>query len=392
MMKIKACSADFSLKRQDKKFIKDSLCGFKKNLLSEFSLEKAREAQKIFQTINQGNPSVYLFVFGGMGGSSYLFDSLAYKKQPYKKKLYKIDKVDCQHVSHLLKKNKKELKSSHFVFISKSGKTPEVLYYKKLLKSIYSKNQISLKNKVTVLVSDLKSPLAQFAKKEQMKVVSLTEDLPGRFSVFTLSGFLQLYLQGLNPLNYLEDFSKISDSMQSFLFQQKNKKEYWFCSSSKPLEKFGVWFELVWSESLFKSHKKNSLIPSLRCSSLYKLQHAYIEELTAKQKDIAVLFFDFKKETQKQFLKTGHSLLLKQPYLLKDFLNFQNKNKRKMQNLLQSKNIPLLNIEIDFSENSLFDLIFSFYQTLFIFGDFFKVNIFKNDQVDQLKGKIVNIL
>ena len=382
-------SSVFSLKKQNEEIVKNSLKHFEKSSLSEFSIEKAKEAQKLFQKISQSGSSVSFFVFGGMGGSSYLFDSFSsYKKHPHKK-FYKIDRVDQQSVSHLLKKTKTELKKSHFVFISKSGRTPELLFYIKLLKNIYSKNQISLKNKVTVLISDMKSPLAQFARKEQADIISLQEDLPGRFSIFTLSGFLQMYFQGLNPLDRFSDpVSKLPGQIRDFLFQQRNKKEYWLCSSCQPFENFGVWIDLVWSESLLKDHKKNLFIPALKHLNLYKLQHAYIEEMIAKQKEIAVLFFDLKIQTSKKTLEKKESLFFKHSDTLKDFLNFQDKNRKKTQNLIRSKNIPLLTLEMDSSESSLFDLVFSFYQVLFLFGDFFKVDLFKNEQVDQLKRRV----
>lgn len=394
MLKVQADPAFISFKKQNEKIIKNSLKCFKKSSLSKFSFEKAKQAKKIFQKINRQSSSIYLFAFGGIGGSSYLFDPFSHKKKSHQKKFYKIDKVNPEFITYLLKKKKPELKKFHFIFISKSGQTPEILFYKKLLQSIYSKNQISLQNKITVLVSDLKSPLAHFAKQEQADIISLQEDLPGRFSVFTLSGFLQLYFQGFNPLAVSAPFFDSFNPIENFLFQQRDKKEYWICSN-QALEKFAVWFELVWSESLLKDYKKISLIPSLRCFSLYKIQHAYIEELIAKQKDIAVLFLDFKKESLKKIIQNKglfpkyRPQFLKYPSSLKDFLGFQDKNWKKTLQLIESRNIPLLNLEIGLTEASLFELIFSFYRTLFLFGDFFKVNIFKNEQVDHLKRKSV---
>lgn len=382
MSQIEAQPAVLSLKRKSDQMIKNSLDRFKKNALSEFSFEKAKTAQNIFQKMNPKAGSVYLFVCGGMGGSSYLFDS--FNKKTDKKKIYRIDKVASQFLFHLLKKKRSELEESRFIYISKSGKTPEILFYTNFLKTLCSHTKISLKNKVTVLTSDLKSPLAQFAKKEGADLIVLKESLPGRFSIFTLTGFLQLYFQGLTPLSYTADFFKISDPLLDFLLRHRNKKEFWLCATDSLSQNFGKWFELLWSESLFKNHKSRVLAPSLRQVSFYNLQHFCIEELVGKKKQTALVFLSFKKESP--LVKTK-SPFLKQNQLLEEFLSFQNKNKEHIQSLLQSKNIPFLNLEPAGNMHSLFDLIFSFYQALFVFGDLFKVNIFKNEHIDQLKGR-----
>ena len=379
------------LKKEEDLILKKSLQSFQQSSLSHFSLEKIKQAQKIFQKIQKKKSSpLFLFVFGGMGGSSFLFDFKSSKKKPYR-----IDKVKSQFIEEFLKKTKSELKNSHFLFLSKSAKTPELFFYQKLLQSLYTKKQLSLKNKITVLSSSSKSPFLQFAKKEQAEIILLEEDLPGRFSVFTLSGFLQLYLQGFDPLKMRPSVFQTQCFLESFLLKQRAKKEYWLCCSNELLQKFGIWFELLWSESLLKNVKNK--VPSLRFVSLYKVQHAFIEELIAKKKEIGVVFLDFKRaslsQTQSDKTSSFKTASLgfantKSPYL-EYLLNFQHKSKKRFFEIIDAQKIPMLNLEVDSTEQALCDLMFSFYRSLFLLGDCFKVNIFQNDQVDDLKRRLV---
>ena len=377
------------LREQDRRFIKKSLKSFQQSGLVEFPHEKALQAKKIFQKINaQSSSNVFLFVCGGMGGSSCLFESFFKRK----KNFYRISEINSQSIALLLKKKKSELNKSYFIFISKSGKTSEILFYKNILDSICSKKKLSLKNKVTILTQNLKSPLMDFAKRKQADIVLLEDNVPGRFSIFTLSGFLQFYFQGCDPLKFSFQASDLSNQSLNFLFSQKDKKEYWFCSSDIYMESFGNWLELVWSESLFKENKKRVSSPLLRHVNLYNLRHGHIEELIAKRRELCFLFFYFKKNKLKKdsgksdflFLNQEFSLL-EQQEILTDFLSFQDQARDNIKKILKLKKIPFLFLELDFNELSFLELIFCFYQALFTLGDFFKVNIFENYHVDNLK-------
>ena len=377
------------LRAKDRKLIKKSLESFQQSGLVEFPYKKAVQAKKIFQKINaQSSSNVFLFVCGGMGGGSCLFEAFHKRKENF----YRISEINPQSTALLLKKKKSELKKSHFVFISKSGKTSEILFYKNILDSICSKKTLSLKNKVTILTQNLKSPLMDFAKRSQADIVLLEDNLPGRFSIFTLSGFLQFYFQGCDPLKFSFQASDLSNQSLNFLFSQKDKKEYWFCSSDIYMENFGNWLELVWSESLFKEGKKRMSPPLLRHLSLYDLRHGHIEELMAKRRELCFLFFYFKKDNLKKsscksdflFLNQEFSLL-EQQEISTDFVSFQDQARDNIKKIIKLKKIPFLFLELDFSELSFLELIFCFYQTLFTLGDFFTVDIFKNYHVDNLK-------
>ncbi|MBC6415061.1 MAG: hypothetical protein GDA46_01530 [Bdellovibrionales bacterium] len=363
------------LKNKEQKLLEKYLKDFQKSSLSEFSFKKALTAKKIFQKIkNQNHSNLFIFVFGGMSGSSYLSE-MFYQDT---KKPYKISEINDKLIHLLLKQPKEKLKKSHFIFISKSGQTSEILFYLNTLKHIYSKQKISFKNKITILTRDLKSPLRDFAKSKQVELILLKDNLPGRFSAFSLSGFLQFYFQGFDPLKFSSHWPLLSNPLLDFIFSQKNKKEHWLCSCDIYMERFGNWLEMIWSESLLKKQKKNSP-PLLKHVSLYNLRHAYIEELITKKKDICVLLFYFNKE-----LKSS-KFHFKDQKISNDFLSFKNQARDGIEKTLKANKIPFLISKLDFNESSLLELIFYSYQILFVLGKSFKLNIFVNPYVDSLK-------
>ena len=155
--------SSFKIKKKDKDFISLSLKKFAESPLSQISKKDLAKAKKIWKTIKKSHHKIFIFSFGGAGSSAKIVNSLFPKKN---NNVFLIDAIDKESLNSISSLKKTELKSCHFIFISKSGQTKEILFYNSFLKKIYLSKQLSLKDRITTLTQDLKSPLLNGQKKK----------------------------------------------------------------------------------------------------------------------------------------------------------------------------------------------------------------------------------
>ena len=371
----------FKLKKKEKNFVSSSLKKFSASPLFQISKRDLKSAETIWKSIKKSHSKVFIFAFGGMGSSAKIVNSLFPSKN---KNIFLIDVIDEKSLSGLSSLNKTELQSSHSIFISKSGQTKEILFYKSFLKRIYFNKQLSLKGKVTVLTHTLKNPLLKWAKKEGCSVVLSHNSLPGRFSFFSLSGLLQFQAYGFDvSVNMFKNISKAVKTLEFqkaslglfantpetikalefFIHQCDQRKEIFFCPFDLRLKELSHWLELSWSESLFKKEAERQ-VPALRNIALSDLRHACIEELIAKKDQVCFWAMDIKSKN-----KT-------------DSLFY----KKQITKLLKSEKIPYMFMQLSLDrQNALARLIVDFYKILFCIGDFSKSDIYTQPWVDYLK-------
>lgn len=139
----------------------------------------------------------------GIGGSALGVSSLAYALQgPYaflKKtpRLFVLDNIDPLQMYEF--KTITALAKNLFVFISKSGNTPEILAQYRFIKNNFK----NLSRKNTVIITDPKQGfLRELAQKEDIPSLSIPPGVGGRFSVFSAAGLFPLALLGV-PLEEL---------------------------------------------------------------------------------------------------------------------------------------------------------------------------------------------
>ena len=347
----------FKSTKTEKIFVSNSLKKFIESPLSRHSSKDRQTAKQIWGEINKSHSHIFIFAFGGMSYSAKIMKSLFPSKN---KNVVLIDKINEKYLQTLSSFKKTQLKACHFLFISKSGQTKEILFYKSFLKKIYSKKNLLLKGRITVLSQALKSPLLKWAKQQNGNIVSLNSKLPGRFSFFTLSGLMQsqAYDFCLNPKS-LPPYSKNKKILEFFIHQYNhNKKEIFFCSFDPKLRELSHWLETSWSESLFHSSTQKQA-PLLRHISLYDLRHSFIEELMAKHHQICFWALDLKSNPSS--------------------------NEQQIKKLLKGKKIPYLFMKTSLNNKYLSHLITVFYKILFCMGDFLQLNIYKQNWVDHLK-------
>ena len=347
-------SSHVSVGSAKKQWLADSLKKFQTCVLSDISIGKLQQSNQLYRELITSNSRLILFVFGGMGASSQLGQSFCSIKN---KKVLLVDSMDKAFKQTISNLTREELKSSHFIFISKSGQTSEILFYKNLVKQLYSKKKMSLKKRVTILTQNMSSPLLLWGQRESFNIFFLEDSLPGRFSFFNLSGLFQFQACGLKVRPRLLHSVSVPPEIFEFLFSQFNRKEVFFCFFQPELKALSRWLEISWSESLFKEEMKEQA-PILRAFDFPSLRHGFIEELIAKKKQVCFWGLDLKKE---------------------------DRSKKSLQTLLTSKRIPYLFLEVEKNALSLFQLILIFYKVLFLAGEFAGVNIKAQAWVDYLK-------
>lgn len=352
--------SSFKIKKKDKDFISLSLKKFRDSPLSQISKKELVEAKKICRSIKKSHHKIFIFAFGGAGSSAKIINSLFPQKN---ENVFLIDAVNEETLNYISSLRKTELKSCHSIFISKSGQTKEILFYKSLLKKVYLKKQLSLKGRVTILTQSPRSPLLQWAKKEEGSIVISNNPLPGRFSFFTLSGLLQSQVYDYTfKVTTDKNTSEIVKTLEFFLYHYDKRKEIFFCPFDPQLKELAHWLELSWSESLFKKEALKQA-PLLRNIALSDLRHACIEELIAKKDKICFWAFSVKSKNKSVSL-----------------------HKKRVKNLLKIKKIPYIFMELSLNnKNFLSELMVNFYKILFCMGDFSKSNIYTQPWVDYLK-------
>ena len=342
------------------RFVQKSLDRFYASPLAlSLSETEQKAAKPLAERIKKRRP-LFVFAFGGAGAvSSFLSDRLPHAG------LTLADQWSARFIGLLSGLSKAQLKTAGFVFISSSGKTEEILPFQKLLKRIYKKNQLSLKGRLFALTQQPSNPLGQWAERSKGLVMPLKSLLPGRFSFFNLSGFLQASAFGLKFKAKALGPDKQSPLLAEFFIHHLQKKEIFICAMDPVWRSAVRWLNMSWSESLFKEGLSKTP-PSMKEVSFYDLRHGIIEELVFKKNSALLLALG-----QSQAIK-GHSATSPEA---------------KIKNLLREKNIPFLFIRPGKARSCFFQFPALFYKILFCAGDYFGANIYTQTYVDYLKKK-----
>ena len=355
-MNLKFYSSPVKVDSKKKQWIINHLKKFQTADLAKLSEKQLQKSIELYQEINSSSSLIFIFAFGGIRASFRIAQAFFSVQN---EKVTLVDSLDIIFKNRISKLSSEELSSAHFVFISKSGQTSEILFYKQLVTRLYFKNRLSLKNKLTLLTQNLNSPLLLWGKKEHAHVLYLEDSLPGRFSFFSLSGWFQFLACGLKISSHELKSVSVNSQIFDFFPLLFEKKEICFCPFQPELNAISYWLEISWSESLFKENMKQQA-PLLRVIPWRDLRHGFIEELVAKREQVCFWGLDIKSDKTEP---------------LKD----------KLFRLLKSKNIAYLFISAEKELPAFFDLILVLYKTLFLAGEFSGVDIRTQPWVDYFK-------
>jgi glucose-6-phosphate isomerase len=198
----------------------------------------------------------------GIGGSSLgaraIYEFLL-PSNSYDKDLIFLETVDPLEINHVLKSI--DLPNAQFVIISKSGNTIETISLFKYLNSL-----VKIDSANCTIISEATSKLTKFANDNNIKAFDLSENIGGRFSVFSVVGLIPLAMVGVDIDNLLNGCKRVSDSffnqedyykpiIRKARFLVENKVRFninVIFSYSSTLESFNKWYIQLWAESLGK--------------------------------------------------------------------------------------------------------------------------------------------
>lgn len=196
----------------------------------------------------------------------------------------------------------KSLKSTGWVFISKSGSTIETLVAAEFINQEYQNQSLNLKEHAAI-VSEMKSnPLTDWAKSHSLPQLEIPVDVGGRFSVLTPVGLFPAAFLGISNREMLsgaaialQSKNEIAEVMAQAL--QSFKRDEWisfFWFYSSQLKSFGGWLGQLWAESLAKRIDREGK-PAARVSTPISAvgaidQHSLLQQVMEGAKDKFVIF------------------------------------------------------------------------------------------------------
>ena len=371
-------------------FIKDIKCS--KKTIEEINrleiIKEIKELNKINSLLNKKKFKNKDLIFFGLGGSSLgiktIVESLNHENS-FKNSIYIVDNVDGEYFEKIF--SQINIKSTNFIFISKSGQTFEIKnLLAETLKKIKEK-KIGISTCLYFITENNSGYLNTFGKKNNIETFHINPNIGGRFSVLSKSSLIacemmnidwrkiiigatsaykKLYLNGFKEINYLSNFY--------YKHLGKNKTNTGLISYKNNLDSFGEWFMQLWGESLGKIRDDGvemGLTPSRYLGP--KDQHSQLQLILDGPKDKTITFISIKKcISGNKFL---HSSALKE--------------KNATLSALQEKKVPYIELEIDLlDEKVLGELFLIFELTTIILAKKMKINAFDQPAVELIKKNL----
>lgn len=267
---------------------------FNESLLSESLLS---EISKYGKKLAEESSQLCIVGLGGSSlGSRALYKALG--ESDGSKQIIFFDNIDAHSFENKFKTINKD--KCHWLFVSKSGGTKEVL---NLIDAVILKyKKFDAKKLCTIITDDKPSPLMSWGKEKNVKTFNIPKNIGGRFSVFTPVGLLPLAYMGkdLNEVvegfNWALDQTELISKISSELVNSFSRKEwvhlYWIYSDS--LQDFGLWLQQLWMESLGKKLQLNG-DGAPRVSSLFTArgvsdQHSILQQISDGAQDKFIVF------------------------------------------------------------------------------------------------------
>ena len=211
------------------------------------------------------------------------------------------DKVDREIVFFDSFEDAQKIKTidsdTHWLFISKSGETVEVLTMLKLVEKHLLGRGMQLSDHCTVITAGSENTLYKWAIDCGVQIVDIPSGISGRFSVLSAVGMLPCAFSGLQiskihseAMVGLSDkkiiVRLVSEALQSF------KMSEWilvFWIYSGKFLNFGYWLSQLWSESLGKAVTRKGLeAPRVSTPMVLdgvKEQHAMLQQIIEGSRD-----------------------------------------------------------------------------------------------------------
>jgi len=341
----------------------------------------------------------------GIGGSSLgaraIYEFLL-PSNNYSKDLLFLETVDPLKINHCLKKV--DLDDVQFVIISKSGETIETISIFKYLNSLVEINSTNC-----TIISERKSSLTKFANDNSIKAFDLSEDIGGRFSVFSVVGLVPLAMVGVDIDNLLNGCKRVADSffeksdyykpiIRKARFLVENKSRFNInvvFSYSSLLESFNKWYVQLWAESLGKINvngTRQALTPIGLVGPVD--QHSFLQLIMDGVRDKTVTFIKIKdlkdgsvipKASSSKFEKLAWDRI--EGYSFNELLNMQ--ADATIQSIQEQDDIPCDVISIrTMDEYNIAKIMFSYQLLVSCIGAFLQINTYDQPGVESGKTNL----
>jgi glucose-6-phosphate isomerase len=199
------------------------------------------------------------FVVAGVGGSSLGARTLA-ALTPGAPMLF-IDQAEPTAVEHLRERIGKDLQDMHWLWISKSGNTLEIMAVMQVVAGWYRAAGLKLENFSTVIAQPKQSPLRAWGEVLKVPCLDIPGNVSGRFSIFTPAGLVPAALAGVdlaelrNGVNSVgpgdENLARLGAACAASWARGEWVTLFWAYGES--LRPFAYWFQQLWAESLAKT-------------------------------------------------------------------------------------------------------------------------------------------
>jgi len=320
------------------------------------------------------------FVIIGMGGSILGTKCIySFFKDKIKKKVFFFDNLDPN--LNLKYKKLKNLKSTCYIVVSKSGNTLETITNMKL---IFSKQLV--KNKLIIITEIADNDLMTLAKKYQAEIIEHKSFIGGRYSVLSEIGMLPAKLIGLDIMQFKnlakliknKNFTNclIQNVATIYTLNAKGFKNSVIFNYDSNLDNLGYWYQQLIAESLGKEEKGINPILSFGPKDHHSLLQLYLDGPKDK-------FFTFINSVDKE----------NKFKIYKNLKFIANAQCQAAKNIFKIKKIPFR--QITFSkknENELGEIFTFFILETILLSRLMNVNPFDQPAVEQVKQETKKFL
>ena len=338
-------------------------------------------------------------VIVGIGGSSLgveaIFNFLE-SSRDFNKKLFFLNTIDPQKVNAVIRSFDSD--DAHFIFVSKSGETVEIIALFHLLDKL-----IGIDSTNATLISEVDTSFHKLSITKDIGFFTIPKNVGGRFSVFSPAGLVPLCMMGIDidQLLYacrkvLESFLSKKDGYDALMskarFLVENKSRFninVIFSYSSCLEGFNKWFVQLWAESLGKKNingTRQALTPIGLIGPID--QHSFLQLIVDGVRDKTLTFIKIYDHKETIEIPTSYNL---ESDFLEDF-NDMNLSFNELINLQadatimsieQEEDIPLDVITIKtIDEYNIAELMFTYQILVSVIGSFLQINTYNQPGVE----------
>ncbi len=331
------------------------------------------------------------FVVVGLGGSSLGAKMLAevFRADHF----IFVDNLDVEFLKHLF--TQIQLRSTLFIFISKTGNTIETSAFLEILIPKLNKAKISIEKNIIVVTESRENNLFQFAKQFGVQSFDVPEDVGGRYSIFTSVGLVPAGLMGLNlsklragALKAAADETEILRVASTILRSFEDEKwvtVMWGYSST--LNYFGRWWIQLWAESLAKLKTRHGLKAPRVSTPVYLQgvtdQHSVLQQIVEGAKDKFIIFLRSESCEANRFKLKNPRFSSTQILKNKSLGDLMKAEAEGTAMYLDQQKIPNLTIKVrQLDEKNLGYLIYLFEIVVSTIGEYLDINAFDQPGVE----------